>query len=278
MYSIALGLALYYVLQIPIALIKASIFTVNLFSNSKYHAAKSWQEDLFTTIIFLEDHVLALPYVITDLIRRLRPQATDNLFMLSLDWVDHCYIQKHNYNASKDENHVLYYPTLALYDAKYDKSLPKVLEKLVFRLIAPALIYLLSTLPVVGRLILPLVSFYSLHVSLGLLPAVAIFIVGATLPRSYFVVALQAYFTSRRLLNSALEPWFTRIKFSREAKRAWFRERESVLMGFALPFYVLLRLPVIGPIAFGLASASAAFLITKVICLCAHCAVCDANL
>ncbi len=69
------------------------------------------------------------------------------------------------------------------------------------------------------------------------------------------MVFLQSYFASRGLVRELLEPYFARIRFSAEEKRRWFRSREGLLFGFGIGFYVLLRVPLLGVLIYGIAEA-----------------------
>jgi hypothetical protein len=119
-------------------------------------------------------------------------------------------------------------------------------------------------LPYVGRLVLPAASFYTFNRAVGLGPASLIFGTGVFLPRRYLVIFLQSYFASRSLMRELLEPYFARIHFNKDEKRAWFHSREGVLFGFGIGFYVLLRVPIVGVLIYGIAEASTAYLITKI--------------
>jgi len=61
-----------------------------------------------------------------------------------------------------------------------------------------------------------------------------------------------------------LEPYFSRIRFTKEQKRRWFRDREGLLFGFGVGFYIFLRIPLLGVLIYGIAEASTAYLITKI--------------
>ena len=61
-----------------------------------------------------------------------------------------------------------------------------------------------------------------------------------------------------------LEPYFCRINYTSLQKRAWFHDREGVLYGFALAFFVILKTPLLGVLIYGIAEASTAYLITKI--------------
>lgn len=61
-----------------------------------------------------------------------------------------------------------------------------------------------------------------------------------------------------------LEPYFSRIHYSPAQKRLWFKDREGVLYGFALAFFMLIKIPLLGVLVYGIAEASTAYLITKI--------------
>jgi len=120
---------------------------------------------------------------------------------------------------------------------------------------------------VVGRFVFPAAGFYSLYRALGEDMVVTAVIGGLGLllfPKRTYVMLVQGWLSSRALTRELLEPYFARIIFSDSQKREWFHERESVLLGFGLAFYLAVRLPLLGPLIYGIATASAAFLITKV--------------
>ena len=64
--------------------------------------------------------------------------------------------------------------------------------------------------------------------------------------------------------KTQLEPYFSRVKFTKEQKRRWFRDREGLLFGFAVGFYIFLKIPLLGVLIYGIAEASTAYLITKI--------------
>ena len=129
-------------------------------------------------------------------------------FMDSLNWVDRTYIHKHK---SEDPQNLraLYYPNLRLYPTHGDvssKKKPKdaalqFLLRYARRAAMSLAVYLLSFLPLVGRFVLPAVSFYTFKEAAGMTPALVIFGGGVFLPRRYLVVFLQSYFSSRSLMR-----------------------------------------------------------------------------
>lgn len=66
------------------------------------------------------------------------------------------------------------------------------------------------------------------------------------------------------LIHDQLEPYFARIKYTKEQKKAWFKDREGVLFGFGVGFFVFLKIPLLGVLIYGIAEASTAYLITKI--------------
>ncbi|KAI7573904.1 hypothetical protein KC346_g20237, partial [Hortaea werneckii] len=112
-------------------------------------------------------------------------------------------------------------------------------------------IYVASFLPYVGRFVLPAASFWTFNEKVGLPAAVVIFGSSVFLPKKYLVMFLQSYFSSRSLMREL-------------QKRRWFHDREGVLYGFALAFFVLLKVPLLGVLIYGIAEASTAYLITKI--------------
>lgn len=189
---------------------------------------------------------------------------------MSLQWVDLTYVKKHK-NEDADSLRSMYYPNLRLYEKPREDKSKNAFEgiyQFVYRFAKKGIISLVvfacSYLPLIGWMVLPAASFYTFNQSVGLGPASMIFGVGIFLPRRYLVVFLQTYFASRSLMRELLEPYFSRVKFSRGQKKKWFKSREGVLFGFGLGFYMLVKVPLVGVLIYGIAEASTAFLITKV--------------
>lgn len=138
-----------------------------------------------------------------------RPVSTDNdRFMESIKWVDATYVQKHK---AEDPStlRAMYYPTLVQYSSKgsagVGRSIPTSLmlfAKRYGRKMGMLLgVYLLSLLPLVGRFVMPAVSFYTFKENVGTTPAAVIFGTGLVLPKRYLVTFLHTYFASRSLMR-----------------------------------------------------------------------------
>ena len=65
-------------------------------------------------------------------------------------------------------------------------------------------------------------------------------------------------------ISFQLDPYFSRIHFTKEQKRQWFKDREGVLFGFGVGFFIFLKIPLVGVLIYGIAEASTAYLITKI--------------
>ena len=191
--------------------------------------------------------------------------------MDALAWVDYTYQQKHK----DDDPSTLrgpYHDNLRKYSSRdgstHTKSTAEALTLLVTRRVKKGgislAIFALSYVPYIGRFVLPAASFYTFNQSVGPGPAMIIFGTGIFLPRRYLVIFLQSYFTSRSLMRELLEPYFSRIKFTAKQKRHWFHDREGLLFGFGVGFYLFLKIPFLGVLIYGIAEASTAYLITKV--------------
>jgi hypothetical protein len=54
------------------------------------------------------------------------------------------------------------------------------------------------------------------------------------------------------------------VPYSKEQKKLWFKDREGVLFGFGVGFFVFVKIPLVGVLIYGIAEASTAYLITKI--------------
>ncbi|GAB1317230.1 hypothetical protein MFIFM68171_07440 [Madurella fahalii] len=267
--AVAAGIVIRLLIAIPIFGIKVLLWTASLvFPLDRV----SWDDTLVNGLGFVEEHVLQVPLFLMTLMRYITP-TLDDLFMDSLRWVDQTYVQKHKHDPDPSQLRAMYYPQLRMYTRTADgsthtSSTAESITKFLYRFARKGLISLAvfaaSYLPYVGRLVLPAASFWTFKSAVGLGPASLIFGTGVLLPRRYLVIFLQSYFASRSLVRELLEPYFARVRFTKEEKRKWFRSREGLLFGFGIGFYVLLRVPLLGVLIYGIAEASTAYLITKV--------------
>ncbi|KAK3671750.1 hypothetical protein LTR78_008295 [Recurvomyces mirabilis] len=271
--AVVAGLAIRLIVTLPTFGIRMLIRFIGLFTDLEHSA---WDEDVVEGIEFIEHSVLQVPFFLMSFIRYLSP-AMDEMFMNSLAWVDQTYVQKHKQD-DPNQLRAMYYPSLHMYNqqgAQHQGKDPHQ-KKDPYQAVAAFLqrfgrkaalslgIYLLSFLPYVGRFVLPAASFYTFNKAVGFTPAIIVFSTGLFLPKRYLVHFLQSYFSSRSLMRELLDPYFSRIRYNPQQRRAWFQDREGVLYGFALTFYMFLRIPLCGVLIYGIAEASTAYLITKI--------------
>ncbi|KAK0713783.1 hypothetical protein B0T26DRAFT_370925 [Lasiosphaeria miniovina] len=283
MNAIAAGIAIRALIAIPILFIKSSLWASSFVFDLDH---VSWDNKLVNGLGFIEEHVLQAPLFFMSLMRYITP-TLDDLFMDSLKWVDMTYVQKHKHDQDPGNLRAMYYPALKQYPLTGGKAgssatstsffrlpdsvsryIPRSALVFLYRYVRKGLISLAifatSYLPVVGRLVLPAASFWTFNQSVGLGPASIVFGAGVFVPKKYLVIFLQSYFASRSLMRELLDPYFARIRFTKEEKRKWFRNRQGILFGFGVGFYILLRIPLLGVLIYGIAEASTAYLITKI--------------
>ncbi|KAF2102238.1 transmembrane protein UsgS [Rhizodiscina lignyota] len=265
--AVAAGLAIRLIIAIPTIGVRVFIWILGFFVNLE---GSQWDNELIDGLTFIEHSVLQVPFLLMSLMRYLTP-TMDRMFMDSLDWVDRTYIAKHR-GEDPRQLRAMYYENLRLYpthgDPREGKGKRDAIIAFLIRYGRRAgislAIYALSHVPVVGRFVLPAASFYTFHAAVGTQPAVIIFGTAIFLPRRYLVTFLQSYFSSRSLMRELLDPYFSRVRYTREQKKLWFRDREGVLFGFAVGFFVFLKIPLLGVLIYGIAEASTAFLLTKI--------------
>ncbi|KAI9722869.1 MAG: hypothetical protein M1828_004435 [Chrysothrix sp. TS-e1954] len=255
----------------PVYIARIIFWFLDLFTNLE---AYTWDDKVVDSLMFLQHSVLQVPFFLMSLMKFITP-ALDNMFMESLDWVDRTYVMKHQ---SEDPSglRAMYYPTLREYENYKAPRKDQPLKQGAINGITAFLvrygrkagfslaIYLLTFVPYVGKLVLPAVSFYYFNNAVGPKPAIAIFASGLVLPKRYLVRFLQTYFSSRSLMRELLDPYFSRIHFSRTQKKHWFLDREGVLFGFGVGFFLMVKIPLVGVLVYGIAEASTAYLITKI--------------
>ncbi len=102
----------------------------------------------------------------------------------------------------------------------------------------------------------------ALFIGLSLLSFAASFIpvVGAVLGP-----LMQVYFTARALGWELLDPYFEKLEVRFDAQHTFVREHRAPLVGFALPFSLLMTIPLVGPLVYGLAQAAMGTLVVEVL-------------
>ena len=133
--------------------------------------------------------------------------------MESLSFVDQTYYKKHegeDVSALRES----YYPNLRLYQTRdgstHTTSTAEAITTFLMRFGKKAgislVVFALSYVPYVGRLVLPAASFYTFNKVAGLGPAAVVFGTGIFLPKRYLIMFLQSYFASRSLMRELVSP------------------------------------------------------------------------
>lgn len=267
--AVCAGLAIRIIINIPVYLVKFALLIVGSIVNLDQ---ETWDEKLVGGLDFLSKSVLQIPFFLMMIMSSVTP-TLDNMFMDSLQWVDQTYVQKHK-SDDPSKLRAMYYPALRMYSThgqlqkKEQRSLTDGVVKFVSRYARRAGIslaaYALTFVPVIGPFVLPVASFLTFNKAVGPIPAGIVFACGLVLPKRYMVSFLQTYFSSRSLMRQLLQPYFDRIRFTKQQKRVWFVDRSGVLFGFSFAFAYMIKIPLLGVLIYGIAEASTAYLITKI--------------
>jgi len=131
-------------------------------------------------------------------------------------------------------------------------------------LLFSSLAYFLSFLPFVGGFVIPCFQFYIVSKIFGYkysLALVATFFLPFLKP--YAWPFLQILFGARAVAIESLEPYFTR--FGYDKIKVFEKDNRALIFGFSLPLLLLMSIPILGPIFWGLVQASAVLLLQKTI-------------
>jgi Etoposide-induced protein 2.4 (EI24) len=262
--AVCAGLAIQVIINIPIYGTKIFLWFLALLVDLDQ---ETWDDTLVKGLDFISKSVLQVPFFLMMVMSSITP-TLDNVFMDSLQWVDQTYVQKHK-SDDPTTLRAMYYPTLKMYSTHGE--LEKKEKRTVFDGVLLQLtrygrragislaIYALTFVPVVGRFVLPAASFYTFNKAVGPVPAATVFAFGLVIPKRYMVSFLQTYFSSRSLMRQLLQPYFHRVRFSKQQKKIWFVDRSGVLFGFSAAFAVMVKVPLFGVLIYGIAEASTAY-------------------
>ena len=267
--AVCAGLAIRIIINIPIYTIKILLWFLAHIVDLDH---ETWDDTLVGGLDFISKSVLQVPFFLMLIMSSITP-TLDNVFMDSLQWVDQTYIRKHN---SDDPTNLraMYYPALKMYSthgAREKKEQRSVVDGVILiatrygrRAAISLAIYAATFIPYIGRFVLPAASFYTFNKAVGPVPAGIVFASGLVIPKRYMVSFLQTYFSSRSLMRQLLEPYFSRVRFNKQQKKMWFMDRSGVIFGFSAAFAVMVKVPLLGVLIYGIAEASTAYLITKI--------------
>ncbi|KAJ1653715.1 hypothetical protein IWQ61_006219 [Dispira simplex] len=121
-----------------------------------------------------------------------------------------------------------------------------------------AVMLVLVSLPVVGPYVPWLANFKLMSDVLGpgLAGSVAVLAMAVPGVKDLAWPLFKAILACQQLNRELLDPFFARLRLTPKDRRAWFRERQSLLLGFVSGFYLLIQIPMIGPAFFVFAQAA----------------------
>ncbi|KAG7721421.1 hypothetical protein KL949_001153 [Ogataea haglerorum] len=126
------------------------------------------------------------------------------------------------------------------------------------------ILFFLAKTPYVGSLVFPVATFRNLNRSIGTFYALLVVFITFLLPETYSLFLLNTIFGSKQLMMLLLRPYFKCLPFNFQQREQWYLSRIGCLYGFSLMFYLLLRLPIIGLLVYGVAEAATGHLTTKI--------------
>ncbi|KAK9466019.1 hypothetical protein V1512DRAFT_264557 [Lipomyces arxii] len=297
-YAIAISLIIQFIIYIPIWIAKLmlSVSTWMVYDSGDNKPGEG-SAKIFHAISFWENNLVNLSGLLIGLVRYLRPEM-DIMFMESIRFIDDVYFKMHPLSleetktegvmssATKPSERTRFYAPLSLYSTDSGRTLArarmhskndeekflvpsknnaaKFVSRYFRRSIISVVVYVLSMIPYLGKVVLPVVSFLSFKKTVGTLPAAVVFSGGMFVPKQWLTVFLAGYWGGRSLCRELLIPYFSRLPFTPSERAAWFRAREGVLFGFGFGFHFILKIPYVGILMYGIAEASAAYLITKI--------------
>ena len=87
----------------------------------------------------------------------------------------------------------------------------------------------------------------------GLIPVIGTIIATAT----------QAWLTARAVAWELVDPYFECLDIRHAEQREFINKHQKLLIGFGLPISLMLAIPLVGPLLFGLAQAAGAVLVAR---------------
>ncbi|CAO3595331.1 unnamed protein product [Absidia cylindrospora] len=201
--------------------------------------------------------------------RYVYPKPLDDLFMETLHYIDQ--LNNNNNNRQGGSPRPTYAGAMAKrsYKKEYWPNMKSYMQRTWTKMLFGLAIFLLSFLPTVGQFVIPAAGAYATFRSLGNSQGVGGFLLVGfcffLLPRSATMRLVRALVGMRTLVRELLEPYFVRMNMSHSEKKRWFDGRKGILFGFSLIAYMLIRVPYLGFVGYGVAQAAAAYMLTTVV-------------
>ncbi|KAI8645149.1 hypothetical protein BD408DRAFT_412330 [Parasitella parasitica] len=204
---------------------------------------------------FVRELVASVPLLALLFMRYVYPKPLDDLFMESLRYLDSIHPDRAPYASILAQQR---------FKRRYWVDMRDYLSRTWKKVRLGLLLLLLSMIPFVGKFVFPAAGAYTTYKALGKTQGIAVGICFFFLPRWATMKLVRALIGMRSLMRELLAPYFVRMRMSHREKRRWFSGRKDVLFGFSGIAYIIIRLPIVGIIGYGIAQAASAYMLTVV--------------
>ncbi|CAO0789433.1 unnamed protein product [Mucor circinelloides] len=236
-------------IAIPIHVVRFILW----FSSS--NKATQADEALESANRFVREIVASVPLLALLFMRYVYPKPLDDLFMESLRYLDSTHPDRAPYASILAQQK---------FKRRYWADMKDYMLRTWKKVRLGLLLLLLSMIPFVGRFVFPAAGAYTTYKALGKTQGIAVGICFFFLPRWATMKLVRALIGMRSLMRELLAPYFVRMRMSHREKRRWFSGRKDILFGFSGIAYIIIRLPIVGIIGYGIAQAAAAYMLTVV--------------
>ncbi len=263
---------------VPVFVLKSLVGSLISFYNDDVNKLNTALE----TIIFIQDTVLNPSLFFITSATYFNPDF-NGLFLTSIQFLDNTSEVTHGSGKSNR-----YYPGLV----RREKSKPqtssdirfasRILKKVGLQKINDGGLYsaflirylqraglslavlLISYTPIIGKFLISSILFSNINGIIGTTASVPVFLASLLVPSSWVVILITTLWCSESLVEEIFNLYFSRVPFSRDEKRQWVKAREGILYGFGLTFLLLLKIPFIGVVVYGIAESTSGYIITKI--------------
>ncbi|KAL7320325.1 hypothetical protein PS15m_000222 [Mucor circinelloides] len=204
---------------------------------------------------FVREIVASVPLLALLFMRYVYPKPLDDLFMESLRYLDSTHPDRAPYASILAQQK---------FKRRYWADMKDYMLRTWKKVRLGLLLLLLSMIPFVGRFVFPAAGAYTTYKALGKTQGIVVGICFFFLPRWATMKLVRALIGMRSLMRELLAPYFVRMRMSHREKRRWFSGRKDILFGFSGIAYIIIRLPIVGIIGYGIAQAAAAYMLTVV--------------
>ncbi|KAI8621921.1 hypothetical protein BC830DRAFT_1092169 [Chytriomyces sp. MP71] len=130
-------------------------------------------------------------------------------------------------------------------------------------------VWLLSFVPIFGILAWPAATFVYMSEKVNWPFALFLLVLSFLSRRMHNYIRgplLRTVFQIRALSRELVDPYLSRSQMNPDKKHEWLQRNDAVILGFTLPLFALLYIPLLGPaLYFALANSAAARLILEII-------------